>query len=331
MARAEVLSTQVSSALFFWTRLNFCSYLNHTYLTSPSTSTMEVTMLSLIHTNDSTVGFVDHDTNSILTNTSTKPLKQAWHQLIVYKLHSVGRYLATPRGFLTTIYILNVIAWGGMWFLLLCNASIYMCRPDCYSEDSIRWNWIEIDSQILVSLLCIPALGLAPGRFRNLYHLMKYRLRRDDKSLKSLARHNPSWLRIPQDSSLFEGRLRAMAGGEDVFRAGPPYSASPSSSSSLQVGEIVTASWKLHLIIICMALNTIFQCVAFGFVWGYNRFNRPVWAMPLLIGCAFNCNGIGAIVMVCERKRIERGERSVPEDVRLGGIVTLTTDIESKN
>lgn len=32
------------------------------------------------------------------------------------------KYLITPVGFLVTIYGLNVVAWGGMLFLLLCNA-----------------------------------------------------------------------------------------------------------------------------------------------------------------------------------------------------------------
>lgn len=34
-------------------------------------------------------------------------------------------YFITPVGFLVTLYGLNVVAWGGMLFLLLCNA----CKP----------------------------------------------------------------------------------------------------------------------------------------------------------------------------------------------------------
>lgn len=32
------------------------------------------------------------------------------------------KYFTTPVGFLVTIYGLNIVAWGGMLFLLLCNA-----------------------------------------------------------------------------------------------------------------------------------------------------------------------------------------------------------------
>lgn len=31
-------------------------------------------------------------------------------------------YVTTPLGFCITIYGLNIVAWGGMLFLLLCNA-----------------------------------------------------------------------------------------------------------------------------------------------------------------------------------------------------------------
>jgi hypothetical protein len=35
------------------------------------------------------------------------------------------KYFTTPVGFLVTIYGLNIVAWGGMLFLLLCNACRY--------------------------------------------------------------------------------------------------------------------------------------------------------------------------------------------------------------
>ena len=44
-----------------------------------------------------------------------------------FKLSMIAywNYVRTPLGFLITIYGLNVVAWGGMLFLLLCNA----CKP----------------------------------------------------------------------------------------------------------------------------------------------------------------------------------------------------------
>ncbi|KAM6506901.1 hypothetical protein FALCPG4_018719 [Fusarium falciforme] len=63
---------------------------------------------------------------------------------------------------LLIIYCLNVVAWGGMIFLLLCNAAPAMCHPTCDDVNSPRRKWIEMDSQILNALFCVPAFGLAP-------------------------------------------------------------------------------------------------------------------------------------------------------------------------
>ena len=42
-----------------------------------------------------------------------------------------GSYVRTPLGFAVTIYGLNVVAWGGMLFLLLCNAGKTL-TPSCH-------------------------------------------------------------------------------------------------------------------------------------------------------------------------------------------------------
>jgi len=62
------------------------------------------------------------------------------------------------------IYGLNVVAWGGMLFLILVGAA-NKTMPD----KQTRKIWIEIDSQILNALFCIPGLGLIPWRLRDLY------------------------------------------------------------------------------------------------------------------------------------------------------------------
>jgi hypothetical protein len=79
------------------------------------------------------------------------------------------RSLATPVGAAVTLYALNIVAWGGMIFLLLINAAPAMCRPSCTATDSPRAVWIEIDAQILNALFCVTGFGLAPWRARDLF------------------------------------------------------------------------------------------------------------------------------------------------------------------
>lgn len=62
------------------------------------------------------------------------------------------------------IYALNIVAWGGMLFLILIGAA-NQTMPDEYT----RKVWIEIDSQILNALFCVTGIGLIPWRLRDLY------------------------------------------------------------------------------------------------------------------------------------------------------------------
>ena len=94
------------------------------------------------------------------------PPKLPWTTATVVGLKGFWKWFLTPLGFLVTIYSLNVVAWGGMLFLLLCNAAPAMCHPTCNDLHSARRIWIEIDSQILTGLFCVTGFGLIPWRFR---------------------------------------------------------------------------------------------------------------------------------------------------------------------
>jgi hypothetical protein len=87
------------------------------------------------------------------------PPKVPWTTSTAIGLRGFFRWVLTPVGFLITLYCCNVVAWGGMLFLLLCNASKSMCRPTCNDINSPRRIWIEIDSQILNALFCVTGFG----------------------------------------------------------------------------------------------------------------------------------------------------------------------------
>lgn len=145
----------------------------------------------------------------VYTSGYIPPPKLPWTTATVNGLTAFGKWVATPFGFLVTLYGLNVVAWGGMLFLLLCNASPAMCRfekdgvrfNDCGNIDSPRRIWIEIDSQILNALFCVTGFGLVPWRFRDAYYLLRFRLTSERKEgvekkifwLRKLAGHYRTW------------------------------------------------------------------------------------------------------------------------------------------
>lgn len=178
-----------------------------------------------------------------------------------------GKYVMTLKGFAVTLYFLLVIAFGGMLFLLLCNAAPAMSRewgPND-KEHSPRQIWIEIDSQILNALFCITGLGLFPIRMRDLYLWIRGRYLGDEKYNTRILKIHSKW-----------------------FWSG------------------FTSDWKLLMVILLYIFNSIFQVLMCFVMWNYNRFTRPPWTTGTLIAASFGCTIGAGIIMFFEAKRIDR-------------------------
>ena len=130
------------------------------------------------------------------------PPKHSWGEATRIFLVAFWKFFITPIGFLVTIYGLNVVAWGGMLFLLLCNASPAMCKPTCNDINSPRRIWIETDSQILNALFCVTGFGTIPWRFRDLYYLLQYRIQKKEIGIRRLAGINRGWFRLAGSQDL---------------------------------------------------------------------------------------------------------------------------------
>ncbi|KAF3360219.1 hypothetical protein VdG1_01179 [Verticillium dahliae VDG1] len=184
------------------------------------------------------------------------------------------------------IYCLNVVAWGGMIFLLLCNAAPAMCHPTCNDINSPRRIWIEIDSQILNALFCVMAFGLAPQRARDAWRL-----------------------EIPSDLGPDEVDDWLSKGGALAVVPHPARSIPDAPYSELRASP--TALWKLATVIGLNVMNTVFQAVLSGFMWGYNRHTRPQWAVPLFLCSAFGVSIAAGVMGGLEGKRVKKVEQVV--------------------
>ncbi|KAM6519771.1 hypothetical protein FALCPG4_013361 [Fusarium falciforme] len=258
------------------------------------------------------------------------PPKHTFAQSTKTGLIAFWNYFLTPLGFCVTIYGLNVVAWGGMLFLLLwyvyhrlhheqalinySNAAPAMCHPTCNDINSPRRKWIEWDSQILNALFCVTGFGLAPWRFRDLYFLLQYRVKNDTIALRRLGGIHRGWFRLP--------------GSEDVdVNIGPKnVSSSPELCSSISVpfpedkipdapltGRRAPATpvWKMDAVVWLMVWNTFLQCVLAGFMWGLNRYDRPSWSTGLFVALACIVAAIGGIMMFIEGKKV-KGIEGIP-------------------
>ncbi|KAI3547206.1 hypothetical protein CABS01_00156 [Colletotrichum abscissum] len=217
-------------------------------------------------------------------------------------------YTCTPLGFFVVLYGLNVVAWGGMLFLLLCNASPAMCYPTCNDINSPRRKWIEWDSQILNALFCVTGFGLAPWRFRDLYFLMQYRILKKPEALGRLAGIHRGWFRLPGSDQLpvhiGPENVMELANERPVLHIPHPEKAIPNAPLT-GVRAPPTAIWKMDFVIWFNVWNTFLQCVLSGFMWGMNRFDRPSWSTGLFVALACLAAAIGGLMMFFEGKKVK--------------------------
>jgi len=174
------------------------------------------------------------------------------------------QWLFTWKGILITVYMLNIIAWGGMLFLLLVNAVPSYTKP--YGPDdnrSLRKIWIEIDSQILNGLFCFMGIGLLPWRLRDFYQLYADRVKLENRNSDWYVRANQS--EIPS-----------------------------------------TKRWKLDAVVLLYMANSVFQILMAGFMWGYNRYNRPGAAVGIFVAIACGVSMAAGAIAGLEKRRVKK-------------------------
>jgi hypothetical protein len=236
------------------------------------------------------------------------PPKYNWKESTWQGLVAFWRYFITPLGFLVVVYGLNVVAWGGMLFLLLCNAAPAMCVPTCDDIDSPRRIWIEWDSQIVNALFCVTGFGLAPWRFRDLYYLLQYRVWKKQDALRRLGGIHRGWFRLPgsQDLSIDVGP-NTIPGSTTPLAVPYPEEKTPEPPLT-GVRAPATPIWKMDFVIWTMVWNTFLQGVLSGIMWGLNRYNRPSWATGLFVALACIVAACGGIMMFMEGKKVKKVE-----------------------
>ena len=275
--------------------------------------------------------------------------KVPWTRSTIIGLRAFWKWFLTPFGFLVTVYALNVVAWGGMLFLLLLDAAPAMCWAldaqqgwihDCDNLQSSRRIWMETDSQILNALFCVTAFGLVPWRFRDLYYLLrwrlmpkKYGLQQKLYGLRTLGGIYQSWVRLPGSETLdymslaeynavafpntdlsftkYEANLPSVR--DNALDPRVPWKLKKTPPKPLTgVRATPTALWKIDFFVWCNVWNTLFQVCLCGFMWGMSRFDRPSWSTGLFIALSCVVSGVGGIMTFLEGKRIKKIEGVQP-------------------
>jgi hypothetical protein len=253
------------------------------------------------------------------------PPKIPWTKSTVIGLKSFSKWVLTIPGFLITLYGLNVVAWGGMLFLLLCNASPAMCKPSCNDIQSPRRIWIEIDSQILNALFCVTGFGLAPWRFRDLYWWGWWRIggsKRTHTGIRRLAGIHRGWFRLPGSDQFPELADKTTVDPEDLAVPIPADKVPDPPPTGIRAPA--TKGWKMDFVVWMNVWNTFFQIVLCFYMYHYNRYLRPSWATGTFVALGCIVAGVAGIMMYHEGKNVKKVE-GVPMQKNMEG----RTDVEN--
>jgi hypothetical protein len=200
------------------------------------------------------------------------PPKLPWTTSTVIGLKAFSKWVRTIPGFLITLYGLNVVAWGGMLFLLLCNAAPAMCKPSCNDLQSPRRIWVEIDSQILNALFCVTGFGLAPWRFRDLYWWGFWRIggaSRKEIGIRRLAGIHRGWFRLPGSENLPKVYKAEALNPEDPSIP-IPHTKVPDAPATARHAP-PTKAWHMDFVVWMNVWNTFFQIALCFYMYHYNR------------------------------------------------------------
>lgn len=239
------------------------------------------------------------------------PPQHTWVEATVIGSKAFWKYATTPLGFLVTIYGLNIVAWGGMIFLLLCNAAPQMCHPTCDDINSPRRVWIEIDSQVLTALFCVTGFGLIPWRFRDLYYLLRWRLMKDPMGLRRLAGIHRDWFRLEgsQNLPVTLGPEEIESQYEDYPEMSLPYPLKSVPDAPLTgIRAPPTATWRLDYVIWMFVWNTFLQAVLSGLMWGLNRYDRPSWSTGVFVALACIVAALAGIEIFVQGRKVKAVE-----------------------
>ncbi|KAF2834471.1 hypothetical protein M501DRAFT_1009612 [Patellaria atrata CBS 101060] len=260
----------------------------------------------------------------VYSNGYVPPPKLPWATSTAIGLRAFWHWFLTIPGFLITLYGLNIVAWGGMLFLLLVGAAPAMCHPSCEDINSPRRIWLEIDSQILNALFCVTGFGLIPWRFRDLYWLLMWRTGLYGKSgghgedaknaakikgMRRLAGIHRNWFRLPFSDTLDTPSANPYIGlpPEENPAIPLPVSKRPDPPPT-GIRAPPTAKWKMDFVVWNNVWNTFLQGALCGVMWGMNRYNRPSWTTGFLIAIASIVAGAAGIMMYIEGKNVKRVE-----------------------
>ncbi|KAI0677562.1 hypothetical protein C8Q78DRAFT_98113 [Trametes maxima] len=229
-------------------------------------------------------------------------------------MQGVWSFVKTPLGIVTAIYGFFVVFWGtGIVFFLAKFINLH--------NDITQGYWVELCQQVETGLFTATSIGFIPFRVMDTYRVCKiWHYKRKIAKLRQKAGlpelydpddlpdpvYDPNYVQVlteDQQIDLHYQQHKFMA-SQTWYR--------PHGTQTHRAFPINLALW----ICVCNDLNSFFQCLLSGTMWGLDRFARPAWTTGITLPAAFVA-GIIAGVLIYWGGRKTRRTQQVEERLRM--------------
>ncbi|KAL7282365.1 hypothetical protein ACG7TL_003835 [Trametes sanguinea] len=229
-------------------------------------------------------------------------------------MQGVWSFVKTPLGIVTAIYGFFVVFWGtGIVFFLAKFINLH--------NDITQGYWVELCQQVETGLFTATSIGFIPFRIMDTYRICKIwhykrkiaRLRRkaglpelyDPDDLPDPV-YDPNYIHVLTEEEQIDLHYQ-----QHKFMQSQTWYR-PHGTPTHRAFPIDLALW----ICVCNDLNSFFQCLLSGTMWGLDRFARPAWTTGTTLPAAFVA-GIVAGVLIYWGGRKTRRTKEVTERLRI--------------
>ncbi|PIL37095.1 hypothetical protein GSI_00787 [Ganoderma sinense ZZ0214-1] len=226
----------------------------------------------------------------------------------------VWSFLKTPLGIATAIYGFLIVFWG--------TAIVVFLIPIINLHNDIQQGyWVELSQQVETGLFTITSIGFIPFRVMDTYRICKiWRYKRKIARVRRraglLELYDPDDL---PDPVYDKNHVQVLSEKEQIdlhyqqhqFMKSQTWYR-PHGTQTHRAFPITMALW----ICICNDLNSFFQCLLSGTMWGLDRFERPAWTTATTLPAAFIAGIIAGVLIYLGGRRTRR-TKQVEERLRL--------------
>ncbi|KAI0719613.1 golgi-body localization protein domain-containing protein [Cerioporus squamosus] len=218
-------------------------------------------------------------------------------------MQGVWSFCKTPLGFITAIYGFLVVFWGtGIVFFLAKFINLH--------NDITQGFWVELCQQVETGLFTATSIGFIPFRVMDTYRICKiWHYKRKIAKLRQKVGlpelYDPDDLPDPVYDPNY---VQVLTEKEQIDLHYQQHQFAKSQTWYRPHGTQTHRALALW-ICVCNDLNSFFQCLLSGTMWGLDRFARPAWTTGTTLPAAFVAGIIAGVLIYWGGRKTRRTEQ----------------------